>query len=34
MVLVKKFTFFHLSILGKIGQGNAFLDIVETKNVL
>ena len=34
MVLVKKLTFFHLSILGKIFQGNAFLDIVETKNVL
>ena len=32
MVLVKKLNFFHLFILGKIGQENELHDMVEGKN--
>ena len=32
MVLVKKLTFFHLFISGKIGQENELHDMVEGKN--
>ena len=33
MVLVKNLKIFYLSILGKTGQNNTFLDILEGKNV-
>ena len=33
MVLVRKWPFFHLFILGIIGQENVFSDILEGKNV-
>ena len=32
MVLVQKWPFFQLSILGNIGQENVFYDILERKN--
>ena len=32
MVLVKNWSFFHLSFLGNIGQENVFYDILERKN--
>ena len=32
MVLVKKGPFFRLFVLGHIGQGNVFYDILEPKN--
>ena len=32
MVLVKNWEFFHIFILGKIGQKNVFYDIVEQRN--
>ena len=33
MVLVKNLNIFYLSILGKTGQNNTFLDILKGKNV-
>ena len=32
MVLLQNWPFFHLFILGKIGQENVFYDIVEREN--
>ena len=32
MVLVKNWLFFHLFLLGNIGQENVFYDILEVKN--
>ena len=31
MVLVKKWDFFHVLIVGKIGKGNVTVDILEEK---
>ena len=32
MIFVKNWQFFHLFILGKIGQENVFYDILDKKN--